>query len=76
MKICSSRGMGFPLLGGSGDSVSRVISKVTIVISTYKQIKVLITLLTKSHDPPSNPTCNYASHFEFFQLIIRHLGIG
>ena len=45
-----------------------MISKVTIVISTYKQIKVLITLLTKSHDPPSNPTCNYGSQFKFFQL--------
>ena len=43
------------ILGGSGDLVSRVISKVTIVISTYNaQIyKVLITLLTKSNDPLS-----------------------
>ena len=29
-----------------------VINKVTILITP---IKVLITLLTKSHDPPSNP---------------------
>ena len=35
------------------DLVSGVISKVTTVIITYKPIKVLITLLTKSHDPPS-----------------------
>ena len=40
----------FRLLGGSWDLVSKVINKVTILISP---IKVLITLLTKSHDPPS-----------------------
>ena len=36
------------LLGGSWDLVSRVITKVTILIT-----KGLLTLLTKSHDPPS-----------------------
>ena len=37
------------LLGGSWDLVSEVINNVTILITP---IKVLITLLTKSHDPP------------------------
>ena len=39
------------LLEGSWDLVSGVINKVTILITP---IKVLITLLTKSHDPPSS----------------------
>ena len=39
------------LLKGSWDLVTRVIIRVTILITP---IKVLITLLTKSHDPPSN----------------------
>ena len=39
------------LLGGSWDLVTRVISKVTLLITS---IRVLITLLTKSHDPPSS----------------------
>ena len=38
------------LLKGSWDLVTRVIIRVTILITP---IKVLITLLTKSHDPPS-----------------------
>ena len=38
------------LLGGSWDLVSEVINNVAILKT---QIKVLITLLTKSHDPPS-----------------------
>ena len=38
------------ILKGSWDLVSRVITKVTILITP---IRGLITLLTKSHDPPS-----------------------
>ena len=38
------------ILKGSWDLVTRVIIRVTILIAP---IKVLITLLTKSHDPPS-----------------------
>ena len=38
------------MLKGSWDLVSRVIIRVAILITP---IKVLITLLTKSHDPPS-----------------------
>ena len=38
------------LLKGSWDLVTRVIIRVTILITP---IKVLITLLTRSHDPPS-----------------------
>ena len=37
----------------SWDLVSQVINKVTILIRTYNLVKVLITLLTMSHDPPS-----------------------
>ena len=37
-------------LKGSWDLVTRVIIRATILITP---IKVLITLLTKSHDPPS-----------------------
>ena len=40
----------FPVLKGSWDLVTRVFIRVTILITP---IKVLITLLTKSHDPPS-----------------------
>ena len=43
------------LLGGSWDLVTRVISKVTVLITTYNP-NYSITLLTKSHDPvSSNP---------------------
>ena len=38
------------LLKGSWDLVTRATTRVTIHITP---IKVLITLLTKSHDPPS-----------------------
>ena len=38
------------ILKGSWDLVTRVIIKVTILITP---VKVLITILTKSHDPPS-----------------------
>ena len=38
------------VLKGSWDLVTRVITRVTILITP---IQVLITLLTKSHDPPS-----------------------
>ena len=38
------------ILKGSWDLVTRVIIRVAILITP---IKVLITLLTKSHDPPS-----------------------
>ena len=38
------------LLRGSWDFVTRVIIKVTTLITP---LRVLITLLTKSHDPPS-----------------------
>ena len=41
------------LLKGSWDLVTRVIKKVTIHIITYTPLKLLITILTKSHDPPS-----------------------
>ena len=42
------------LIKGSWDLVTTVINKVTILIITYiTPIRVLITLLTKSHDPPS-----------------------
>ena len=44
----SRRGLG--LLKGSWDLVTGVIIKVTILITP---IRVLITLLTKSHDPTS-----------------------
>ena len=53
---CKLRGLGVlwfgsqPVLKGSWDLVSRVITGVTILITPRK---VLITLLTKSHDPPS-----------------------
>ena len=48
------RGLGYNVLGGSWDLVTRVISKVTIVIIAYNPPnRVLITLLAKSHDPPS-----------------------
>ena len=43
----------FRLLKRSWDLVTRVIVRVTILITP---IKVLITLLTKSHDPPSRPS--------------------
>ena len=48
-KASSIRG----LLKGSWDLVTRVIIRVNILITP---IKVLITLLTKSHDPPSKAT--------------------
>ena len=41
---------GFSVLKGSWDLVTGVIIRVTMLITP---IKVLITLLTKSHDPPS-----------------------
>ena len=41
------------LLGGSWDLVTRVTIRVAILITTYNPKKVLIALLTKSHDPPS-----------------------
>ena len=40
----------FSVLKGSWDLVTGVIIRVTMLITP---IKVLITLLTKSHDPPS-----------------------
>ena len=41
------------LLGGSWDLVTKVITRVTILTNTYKPpFGVLITLVTKSHDPP------------------------
>ena len=39
------------ILKGSWDLVTRVIIRVTILITPSK---ILITLLTKSHDPPSS----------------------
>ena len=44
------------LLGGSGDLVTRVkkIGEVYLEVITTP-MKVVITLLTKSHDPPSRP---------------------
>ena len=39
-----------PLLGGSGAVISRVISRVTILIT---HIRGLITLLITTHEPPS-----------------------
>ena len=39
------------VLRGSWDLVTRVLIKVTVLITP---LRVLITLLTKSHDPPSN----------------------
>ena len=42
-----------PLLKGSWDLATGVKNKVTILIITHNPIKVLITLLTKSHNPPS-----------------------
>ena len=43
------------LLGGSWDSVTGVIIiiKVTVLRITCNPLRVLITVLTKSHDPPS-----------------------
>ena len=41
------------VLKGSWDLVTRVINKVAIVIVTYNPIRVLIAVLTKSHEPPS-----------------------
>ena len=59
-RVCSSGGSsirveGWALLGGSWDLVNRVIDTATVLIITYSQVKVLITLFkfTKSHDPPS-----------------------
>ena len=44
------------ILRGSWDLVSGVVNTVTILTTTYNpSYKVLITLLTKSHDPPSIP---------------------
>ena len=44
------------LLKGSWELVIRVIEKVTILTITYKPaIRVLISLLTRSPDPPSGP---------------------
>ena len=57
--LCEDQGQGFfftvmkttnTALKGSWDLVTRVIIRVTVLITP---IKVLITLLTKSHDPPS-----------------------
>ena len=45
-----------PVLKGLWDLVTTVINKVTILITTYNPNTVLITLLTKSPDPPST-TC-------------------
>ena len=44
------RGGGVGVLGGSGDLVTRVIDKVTILITP---VKVFIIVHTKSHEPPS-----------------------
>ena len=51
--------MGFGVFRGSWDLVTRVISKVTILISP---IKVVITLLTKSHDPLSRAVRGFRRH--------------
>ena len=37
-----------------GLGYTKVIHKVNILIKTYNPVRVLITLLTKSHDPPSS----------------------
>ena len=50
------------LLKGSWDLVSRVIIRVTILITP---IKGLVTLLTKSHDPPSRVLQLLNSQFVF-----------
>ena len=42
--------MAYPLLGGSWVVISRVISKVTIVVT---HIRGLITVLITAHEPPS-----------------------
>ena len=54
-KLCSLA----PVLKGSWDLVSRVITKVTILITP---IRGLITLLTKSHDPPSRRPASMISN--------------
>ena len=55
MRILGALGF-WVVLKGSWDVVTRVIIKVTILITTYSitSLKVLITLLAKSHDPPSS----------------------
>ena len=42
------------VLGGSWDLVSKVISTLNEVISI---VTLIITLVTKSHDPSSSPSC-------------------
>ena len=46
-------------LRGSWDLVTRDIRKVTILLTP---VKVLITLVTKSHDPPSRSADHGRSH--------------
>ena len=48
------------LLSGSWDLVTRVIIKITALITAYNNpFRVLITLLAKSHDPPSGSSMYY-----------------
>ena len=47
------RALGYQVLKGSWDLVTRVITKATVLI-LITRIKVLTSLLTKSHDPPSS----------------------
>ena len=60
------------VLKGSWDLVTRVIIRVTILITP---IKVLITLLTKSHDPPSKPVCYTGGAFGL-RSGSQHLQLG
>ena len=45
--------MAAPVLRGSWGLVTMVINKVTTPICTYNPVRVRITVLTKSHEPPS-----------------------
>ena len=49
------------VLRGSWDLVTRVIMKVTTRITP---LRVLITLLAKSHDPPSRDVCSVPGGYE------------
>ena len=51
------------MLGGSGDLETRIMSKVTVLITNRTEVKVLITVLIKSHEfnlPVRHPTVRCA----------------
>ena len=60
------------VLKGSWDLVTRVIIRVTILITP---IKILITLLTKSHDPPSRGLNNQSRVLGHSINLMHDIGI-